>query len=241
MSLFTAKLDGFRPMVMSAAWKAWRRLPRQTQSWIAPEDMIQDGLEWMYLETKKRWRPVQASLSTFLFVALEHFYYDHYVAKYGRPTVNADGRRMGSEKRWEGQNESIGDKQQWCAELGLEFELERAFGIRVRASDEEDKRIQCAMVRALEEVYWASSGMLQVQMVHWFLQESNRRRLDGTEFKKARTEFRTLAAQYQIGIEECRHVFDHPECRKELKREFLRFGLPATSGKFDLVTLRKRV
>lgn len=233
MRLFESKLNGFRPMVMKAAWETWRRLPRQTQSWIGPDDLIQDGLEWMYRETKGRWNPDKASLSTFLHVAIEHYFYDHYIQRYGRPNRSEEsGRRYGSEKRWEGRNESIQDKQQFYQERGMEFELERAMGMQVRINLPEQTLIQCAMVRTLGEMYWASSGQLRMEMMGWFLQDGKRWQLDSEKFRTAKKEFKKLADSYQVGIDDCRHIFHHFECRQELGR------VVYLDGKFDLVRMR---
>lgn len=223
------KLDGYRPMVIKAAWQAWRRLPKQTQSWIGIEDMIQDGLEWMYLETKGRWNPRRASLSTFLTIAIEHYYYDHYVARYGRPMKSEAGRHLGSEKRWEGHLVSIEQTQSMYQEAGMAFELERALGVPVSVKEEEENRVNCLMVAELERVFLEASEQLQCEMVNWFLEEDSRWHLRNPQFRKAAKEFRELAERYQIGIDTCRHILRSWPCRQEFQRAIYR------SERFDLL------
>lgn len=232
MRLFERKLDGFRFMVMKAAWDCWRRLPRQTQSWIGPDDLIQDGMEWMYREAKERWNPDKASLSTFLHVAIEHYFYDHYTQKYGRPNRSEEnGRRYGSERRWEGNHESIEDKQQFYQERGMEFELERALGVRVQTNLSELKIIQCVMVRSMGEIYLNATVELKVEMSNWFLGEKRRCQFDTRKFLNARKEFHRLARWYQVDIEDCRHMLQHQECKNELRSVMLPFGKKNMPGK----------
>src|SRR6185369_10640974 len=115
------QIEDYNKMVMSAAWSAWRKLPLQTRSWIGIDDMIQEGLEWLNLEAVKRWNRKRSSFSTFLYTAIDHYYYDNYMGKFGRPEKR-EGKHYGSQKRWEGQNQSIDQMAQQYRERGLAFE-----------------------------------------------------------------------------------------------------------------------
>lgn len=224
------QVDSYRKMVMKAAWSAWRKLPLQTRSWLGIDDMVQDGLEWLHLEAGKRWNRERASMSTFVYTAIDHFYTDNYGSKLGRPD-RKNGRHFGSQKRWEGRNVSIDDMEKSYRERGVAFEMERALRLPVRQDVERHLIMSCTVVKGMTRVWEEASHPTQVEMKRWFFEQNTKKNTNGQRFVEARVEFLHLATKHEIGIEECRHLMRSPICLDDLSRSL--WGLPADMDRPD--------
>src|SRR5271154_3690138 len=73
-----AQIENYRRLVAMMAWKAWRRLPVQTQIWIGVEDMIEDGMAET-IRLSRSYNPKWAAFTTALYHRLHKFYINEYL------------------------------------------------------------------------------------------------------------------------------------------------------------------
>jgi len=220
----TLKTYNYLDMVNQLAWRAWRQLPLHTRSWIGVEDIVLDGLRWVEMDGFRNYDPRKSKLSTFITLGLSRYFQTEYVQRFV-PSYVSKGKRRGSEKRCERTTTSIQDREQYYREAGMEFELERALGLPIASQKTlEQEFMNCLVVENMLKVHAQGTPELKVRIRDWFLGQASWRptpkwHTSTWEFSRQAREFRVLAEQQGITIQDCRHLLSSPKCLDRLSRE----------------------
>lgn len=199
--------ENYRRMVAQIALESWRRLPTHTRVWLSPEDMIEDGMTFLFSEAILRWEPKRGKLSTFVGTVIRNFYDEHYYHKLSFST-----------KRNEKHLDSLEDVAARQPNLSRERALELVLRERHDYKSAQRMQQECFVVPMMLEMYRRSSPALREEIKHWFLEGVDRVQLSNAKFMVARGEFHALAKKIGIGIEDCRHLLTSPSCLDELSR-----------------------
>jgi hypothetical protein len=92
----------------------------------------------------------------------------------------------------------------------------------MRSCGQQVPTVDCLLVEAMLKLYEAASEDLRRHIVVWFLQTDHHKlRTDGRHFARLRREFRWLAGEYRLTIDDCRHFMHSPVCLDQLSRKAL--------------------
>jgi hypothetical protein len=191
--------------------------PNPTKICESIADIIQDGMIKLVTEVIPKWDKEKATLSTLVYCSIHNYLDDEYTVKFG-----GRFKKLPSGRRWyqrHNEHRTIGiedlvvkgrDRRTcWDALHSMALEM-------VQSSQQLDK--ECWVVPTLVLIHEQASEPLKGEIVHWFV-TSERLRLDTPKFNTCAEEFRELAEEYRFDVEDCRHLFQSPECMAQLSRE----------------------
>lgn len=218
-------IESYRAMIAKLAWTAWQYLPPQTKAWISPDDMISDGIWFVYYSALNPNVPGHykkdsgVKLGTFLYRVLVNFYREYYSLHH-----------YGTYKRGDKKTIAFSVLQEQFNQEGEAVELETALAMAGARLDfmSVDAYLYCDVVDGVAKMHHQASQLLQEELVRWFLTPTATKfHLHGKRFVQAKKEFRKLAVDQGIDIHGCRHLIHSPVCLDKLSRELR--GVP-----FDL-------
>lgn len=212
--LVAPEVESCRRMIAGQAIKAWRMLPRQTQSWLSVEDLIQEGLVFAQTHALPRYSKERSptKFSTYLYGLLQNFYATRFVQHHSmqlrcdRNTVSIEGVEASYRDR------------------GMEFEFERVMKIdqTLLPQPEVDLLAECRAVDSFIKVYNRASPTLQEHLVRWFLRpQGTKYHTHGRRFIETSKEFRSLSLEHSFDINDCRHLMQSPTCLDSVSRSIL--------------------
>lgn len=198
-------VESYRGMIFREAKKAWLMLTPQTRSWVGIDDMFEEGLiaarthYAVYYSTVKG-----AQFGTFLCHSIRNYFYGHFIAVYNK-----------RESQCEAHVEHITDLQERASENGTRFDVKSDVPNQETLVLENDSAI--VFLRIHED----ASDRLKKYLIQWFLNRDTKHQLRGKEFKKARKEFRSLATQHGLTIDDCRAILRSPTLLDFIARQIL--------------------
>jgi hypothetical protein len=69
------ELESYLPMIAQKAFQTWCKLPSQYKVWLDVDDLIQEGVLFTRFHVFPRYKPSGGKFTTYLYAALDHFYY----------------------------------------------------------------------------------------------------------------------------------------------------------------------
>jgi hypothetical protein len=225
--------ENYRKLVCQEAWRAWRRLPAHTKSWIQVEDMINHGMWLVYryinkVTLSKAGLPIafdgirSKKISTGLQHVLHNVFIFDYIATYG-------AWKRGWEKSKDGKlvplyMNSLEGMQEKEHETGA-----NAIAVipdLVTSSDSiiNNTLTKCYVIPAVEQVYHQASLELKQEIVQWFWYKSTKVHTKGKPFQERAKEFRFLADKQKLTCNDCLHLVRSPDCLDTLSRNL--FQIP---------------
>jgi hypothetical protein len=199
-------------MAAQLAWRAWRKLPMQTKSWIGIDDMVEDALmdchKMMLTKYNKEW----SSQSTYLYHHMHKFFYTKYTEKFNILQKRNEERTFSLQAMQEqlGQQVSLDDITKQFHEFAVSAD-----------SIQHNILTECFVVPAIEQIYQEGSSRLKEEMVHWFLQSRMKIHTDSKKFRKAAREFRHLSQVHDLRRDDCLHLMKSAKCLDLLSRQLL--------------------
>src|ERR1035437_7826242 len=74
-SMQCPELESYLPLIAKKAIQAWHKLPPQYKAWLDIDDLIQEGVLFARFHVFPRYKPCRGKFTTYLYAALDHFYY----------------------------------------------------------------------------------------------------------------------------------------------------------------------
>ncbi len=225
MNTRLGKAEAFRRMVAQIAYKTWMKIPRQHQTWIAVDDLIEDGMFKAYQIATGKWRDEsRSSLSTSIYNAVRNHLHNEYIVKYGSEMRFASLEAAGIIDS----NMKYKRKKKGNTPVGL-FYIDdiRDIPIELPQLSTSEETIynnvltHCFVVPVLGKIYQEASSKLREEMVHWFLQQREKIQTASPKFRRAVTEFRSLSEEYNLTYYDCQHLIHSPRCMNLLSHELL--------------------
>jgi hypothetical protein len=209
-----APCENYRRLVCQEAWRAWRRLPAHTKSWIQIEDMINHGMWLTYRYITKNFDPKRSnSITTGLVHVLHNVFIYDYVATYGAWKRGWEKTKDGKlvplyMNSLEGMQEKEREDDIYTgSRLGTIPDL-----ITSEDSIVDNVLTRCYVIPAIEQVYAQASLELKKEIVQWFWYKSSKVHTKGKPFQERAKEFRFLAYQQKLTCDDCLHLVRSPEC-----------------------------
>lgn len=210
-ALVLKEVESFRMMAAQLAWRAWRKLPMPTKSWIGVDDMIEDAIMHLYQELphyRKEW----SRQSTFFYHKLHNFYYTQYTERFNI-----------LQKRNEMGTFSLQAMREMLGQRASVDDVVKQFHEFTVATDSMENNIltECFVVPSLEQIYKEGSSQLRSEMIHWFLRSRMKIHTDSKKFRKAAKEFRHLSRVHDLRRDDCLHLMRSTKCLDMLSRQLL--------------------
>lgn len=206
----------FHDMVAKEAHKVWRGLPEHTKIWLSVEDIMQDGMIKLVTEVIPKFDKSRASLSTLAYLSIHNYFDDEYTVKFGGRLKKLPSGRRWYRRHHEGTTVGIEDLTVKGRDRRTCWDALHSMALNLVQSSEAD--IECWVVPTLVLIHGHASSLLKTEMVHWFV-TNERLRLGTPKFNACAEEFRELATEYHFDVNDCRHLFQSPECMDQLSQE----------------------
>lgn len=183
-------LNTIKGLIAKKAIESWRKLPPKTRCRIEIDDMIQDGC-WRISSflASGNYNAKRSKLTTVVWIKLDAYY------KRCAELLNA-------QKRFDANDVMIEDML--------------AIGQDV-SNPEEAIETREHVRRAFLEAYTEASEHLRESMRRWFLQmDTTKIHTHGSRFIRDKSEFRKLAAKYNLDKDDCRKLMNCVQIRNEV-------------------------
>lgn len=203
-------VENYRAAIAKAAWEAWRRLPPHTRVWLGVEDIIEEGMLWAHTHARNRWMPSRGKFLTWITHCAQRHFITRYLDPLGKCLQRNELGTTGIEDLlWEASRRGNGS-----------VSIDRVLALGV--DPDADLLAACFAVDAFVNVYNRATEELKVAIVKWFLRsEHTKFQTTGRRFIETSKEFRDLAHQHQLDINDCRHLIKSPRCMDEVSRKVL--------------------